>query len=126
LTALLWTVFLLVKLPYQLLYPLLAAIGFTSGALIIGFAFSREVNHPGASGAVGGVVNMAVLGIAAILQPLLGSILDAHWQGVLVDGARIYPSEAYSAAFLWLPSCAAVAVVMVLLTRESYCRMIDQ
>ncbi len=125
-TALLWTVFLLVKLPYQLLYPLLAAIGFTSGALIIGFAFSREVNHPGASGAVGGVVNMAVLGIAAILQPLLGSILDAHWQGVLVGGARIYPAEAYWAAFLWLPSCAAVAVVMVLLTRESYCQMIDK
>jgi MFS family permease len=124
-TALLWAVFLLVKLPYQLLYPLLAVIGFTSGALIIGFAFSREVNHPGASGAVGGVVNMAVLGIAAILQPLLGSILDAHWQGVLVSGARIYPAEAYSAAFLWLTLCAAVSVVMVVFTRESYCEMAE-
>jgi hypothetical protein len=68
---------------------------------------------------------MAVLGIAAILQPLLGSILDAHWQGVLVGGARIYPAEAYSAAFLWLTLCAAVSVLMVAFTRESYCKMAE-
>ncbi|BDD87924.1 MFS transporter [Desulfofustis limnaeus] len=118
-----WAVFLLVDLPYQMFYPLLALTGFTSGALIIGFAFSREVNHPGASGAVGGVVNMAVLGVAAIMQPALGAILDGRWQGVLAGGARVYPAEAYGAAFLWFPICAAVSVLMVLLTRESYCRM---
>ncbi len=124
-TAVFWAVFLLVDLPYQLLYPLLALIGFSSGALIIGFAFSREVNHPGASGAVGGVVNMSVLGIAAIMQPLLGLILDRHWQEVLVSGARVYPAEAYQAAFFWFPICAAIAVIMVSLTRESYCRMAE-
>ena len=84
------------------MYPLFAAIGFASGAMIIGFAHSREANHPGAAGAVGGVVNMGPIGFAAILQPLLGSILDGHWDGLLVNGARIYDADAYSAAFLWL------------------------
>lgn len=125
-TTLLWSVFLFVKLPYVLLYPLLAAIGFTSGGLIIGFAFAREVNHPGASGATGGVVNMSVLGIAAIMQPVLGKILDSHWNGVLVNGARIYESTAYSAAFLWLLVSAAASIVMVYLTRESYCQIREQ
>ncbi len=125
LTTLLWSIFLYVDLPYFLLYPLLAAIGFTSGALIIGFAFAREVNHPGASGAVGGVVNMSVLGIAAIMQPVLGKILDAHWDGVLIDGARIYNSSAYSSAFVWFLVSSALSVIMVLFTRESFCAIRD-
>jgi sugar phosphate permease len=122
LTASLWGVFLFVNLPGNLLYPLFAAIGFTSGGLIIGFAFSREANHPGASGAVGGVVNMSVLGAAAILQPVLGSILDRHWNGMIDAGARLYSADAYSAAFFWLFICATISVPAVFLTKETFCR----
>ena len=90
--------------------------------MIIGFAHSREANHPGASGAVGGVVNMGPIGFAAILQPLLGSILDGHWDGLLVNGARVYDADAYSAAFLWLFVCSALSVAAVHFTRETGCR----
>ena len=125
LAAFFWGVFLFADLPYIFFYPILALIGFMSGALIIGFAFAREVNHPGASGAVGGVVNMSVLGIAAIMQPALGMILDQRWDGALVEGARVYSSSAYSAAFVWLFICTALSVVMVMFTKESYCRLVD-
>jgi sugar phosphate permease len=125
LTTLFWAIFLFVRLPYIMLFPLLGAIGFTSGALIIGFAAAREINHPGAAGAVGGVVNMSVLGVAAIMQPVLGKILDSHWQGRLVEGARVYDQAAYSAAFIWLLAGTALSVVMVFLTRETYCRIQD-
>ncbi len=121
--ALFWACFLFADIPHLLLYPLLALIGFSSGALIIGFAFARELNDPGAAGAVGGVVNMSVLGIAAIMQPLLGKILDLHWQGNMVEGARVYGAEAYSDAFFWLFASTLLAVVMVLFTRETYCRV---
>jgi hypothetical protein len=107
----------------MLFYPLFAAIGFTSGALIIGFAHSREANHPGAAGAVAGVVNMGPIGFAAILQPLLGSILDGHWGGMLVNGARIYGASAYSAAFLWLFLSSGLSVAAVYFTRETHCRI---
>ena len=94
-SATLWGVFLFWGgIPRILLYPLFAAIGFTSGGLIIGFAHSREANHPGAAGAVGGVVNLGPLGFAAIMQPWLGSILDRHWDGLLVNGVRIYHAGA--------------------------------
>ncbi len=123
-TAGLWGIFLFwSSIPSLLLFPLFAAIGFSSGALIIGFAFSREVNHPGASGAVGGVVNMSVLGFAAILQQGLGGVLDSHWVGKLVDGVRVYNLNAYSSAFLWLFLCACVAVVAVFFTQETHCRI---
>jgi len=124
--VLFWGLFLFVELPYQLFYPLLALIGFSSAGLIIGFAFAREVNHPGASGAVGGVVNMSVLGIAAIMQPVLGVVLDSHWDGMLVNGARVYSSGAYFQAFIWLFVSTVLAVVMVFFTKESYCRISEE
>jgi len=123
-TATLWGVFLFWgDIPRILLGPLFAAIGFTSGALIIGYAHSREANHPGAAGAVAGVVNMGTIGFAAIMQPLLGGILDRHWDGLLVNGVRIYDPGAYSAAFLWLFLSACLSVAAASFTRETYCRV---
>ena len=126
LAASLWGIFLFGDLPTQWLYPLFAAIGFTSGGVIVGFAFAREANHPGASGAVGGLVNMSVLGIAAMMQPILGSILDSHWDGAMVAAARVYDASAYSSAFIWLFVCTVVSIVMIALTKETYCKMADE
>ena len=108
-----------------MLYPLFAAIGFTSGGLIIGFAFAREANHPAVAGTVGGVVNMSILGFAAILQPLLGIILDRNWDGTLAAGVPIYSGDAYFLAFSWLFACAILSVVAILPLRETYCKMTE-
>lgn len=123
-SATLWGVFLFWgNISRVLLYPLFAAIGFTSGALIIGFAHAREANHPGAAGAVGGVVNIGPLGFAALMQPLLGGILDRHWDGLLVNGVRIYDANAYAAAFLLLFLSSCLSVAAVYFTRETFCRI---
>ena len=117
-----WGAFLFVDaLPVAAFYLLFAAIGFSAGGIIIGFAFAREANHPGAAGTVGGVVNMAVLGFAAIQQSAMGWILDRNWQGVMRDGARVYDAAAYHAAFVWLLVGAVGAVLA--LTRETCCRL---
>jgi len=121
-TTSLWAIFLWGDLSVTMLYPLLAMLGFFSGAVIIGFAFAREVNHPGAAGATGGVVNMSVLGFAAILQPLLGLILDRHWHGALDHGVRLYDAAAYQAAFLWFVVSTGLAVAILFFTKESHCR----
>lgn len=122
--ALCWIAFLLVDgLPATAFYLLFAAIGFSAGGLIIGYAFTREVNHPGAAGTAGGVVNMAVLGFAAILQSVMGWMLDSHWQGALIEGVRIYDAAAYHAAFQGFAVCAVGAVLAVALTRETGCRL---
>jgi sugar phosphate permease len=123
--ALLWGIFLFADLPQFLLYPLFAAIGFTSGGLIIGFAFAREANHPAVAGTVGGVVNMSVLGFAAILQPLLGTILDRNWDGTLTAGVPVYSADAYFLAFSWLFACAVLSAVALLPVRETCCKMAE-
>ncbi len=89
-----WVLFLLIDdLSVSALYLLFAVIGFSAGGLIIGFAFSREVNHPGAAGTVGGVVNMALKRCAAdagavTLIQRFGSAanLNVHLHCLVLDG----------------------------------------
>ncbi len=119
-----WIAFLLFPgLPAAALYLLFAGIGFSAGGIIIGFAFSREVNHPGAAGTVGGVINMAVLGFAAIQQSAIGWLLDRNWSGAMDEGARVYGAAAYHAAFVWLAVSALGAIACLALTRETHCRL---
>lgn len=119
-----WVLLLAVPdMPLAARYALFAMIGFSAGGIIIGFAFAREVNHPGAGGTVGGVVNTSVLGVTAILQSALGWILDQNWQGAISGGARIYDAAAYEAAFFWLAASAIAAMISVAFTRETHCRL---
>lgn len=119
-----WTALLVIpEMPMAARYALFAFIGFFAGGIVICFAFAREVNHPGAGGTVGGVVNTSVLGLTAILQSALGWILDQNWHGGMANGARIYNAAAYDAAFVWLAVSALGAVLSVLLTRETHCRL---
>ena len=121
--TLLWGIFLLADVPHPLLYPLFAAMGFASGGLIVGFAFAREANHPAVAGTVGGVVNMSIVGFAALLQPLLGFILDRYWDGTLLNGTPSYGAEAYFFAFLWLFSCVFLSVLALIPVAETRCHM---
>ncbi len=65
--------------------------GFVGGAMIIGFIFARENNAPENSGAALGTVNMCVVGSGAIMQPLIGYMLDNNWSGLSDEtGRRIF------------------------------------
>jgi len=101
---------------------LLLVNGIAAGGMVVGFAVSREINLPHASGAALGIVNMLVMASGALFQPLIGLLLDANWDGRLLDGARIYGAGAYEVAFLTLPLCGIGAFVVASLVKETYCR----
>ena len=57
------------------------------------------------------------------MQPLVGWVLDRHWTGALTPGgARLYDLDAYRSAFSLLFVWGAIALVALLLTRETHCR----
>jgi MFS family permease len=94
---------------------LLFVIGATSGAMVICIAAARERSPAAVSGAVTGFINTAMVGSGALMQPLIGLLLDANWDGAMQDGARLYSPAAFDAALVTLPVCAAVAVAASLL-----------
>lgn len=102
----------------------MAAILFLQGvgasSMVLCFAIARENTPAWASGATLGVVNTLVVGSGAIMQPLLGWVLDRLWDGRIEAGARIYSIEAYETAFLLLPAACAAGVLATLFIRETH------
>ena len=86
------------------------------------FALGREVNPPQASGFATAVVNMPSIVAGAVLQPLVGWLLDLQWDGTAEDGVRIFAAGSYLLAFLPFPIVTAVTFVSTFFIRETYCR----
>mgnify|MGYP001814350318 FL=1 len=117
-----WSIILLApELPIPLLVALLIVVGFASGNMIIGFAYAKESVPAYLSGTVSGVINMGVMMGPMLLQPAVGWMLDRAWDGDTMDGVRIYSLEAYRDGFLLMLAWLALAMLLVLFTRETDC-----
>lgn len=107
---------------------LLTALVFVSGvggaAMVLSIATALEHNPVEHSGLTVGVINMAVTSSGALLQPLIGWLLDRAWDGTLVDGARIYRAGDYQQALLIVPALGVVAMVLLLAVRETHARRV--
>ncbi len=109
-------------LPSTLLIALLIVAGFTSGGIIIGFAFAKESVPARLAGTVSGVTNMGVMVGTMILQPAVGWVLDQLWTGSMAEGVRLYSWTAYRAGFSLMVALTALGVVVLFFTRETGCR----
>ena len=108
--------------PMPLVNGLLFILGLATGGFIVNFALAREFNAPSLGGTAVGVVNTMVISSVALMQPLVGTLLDVMWDGRIEAGIRVYDPAAFHAAFLVLPVCAAVGLVLCFFLRESYAR----
>lgn len=96
--------------------------GCGGSTMIVCFGVVKEVNLPGNSATSIGLLNMFVVGSGALMQPLVGFLLDSQWSGQLEAGARIYESEAFSNAFGSLMMCQVMALVCIWQLKETFCR----
>ncbi|RJR23819.1 MAG: MFS transporter [Desulfobacteraceae bacterium] len=118
-----WIIVLYIPgLSVWLLVLFIAATGFSSSVMIIGFAFIKESVPPHLAGTVSGVCNMGVMLGPMILQPLLGWILDLYWNGDMAEGIRIYPLEAYRIGFMLMIVFSASSSLLVSFSRDTRCR----
>ncbi len=117
-----WAAILLIpSLPFALLTGLLALTGFSSGSMIISFAFAKESVPARLAGTVSGIVNMGVMTGPMVLQPAVGWLLDRNWQGKMAAGIRVYPLEAYQAGFSLMLAWLVLALLLLFFTRETHC-----
>lgn len=104
---------------------LLSLVGLMGGGFVLSFATARENAPAWAGGAALGVCNTASMSSGAIFQPLIGWLLDLNWDGRMEAGSRVYSPEAWDLAFLALLACQATALVMALVSTETFCRHRD-
>ncbi len=92
--------------------------GMGTGTMGITFGLAKELNEPEHSATAMGFINMWVVGSGAVMQPLIGWMLDRQWSGELAAGARVYSSMSYQWAFCALIVSVVAAVICTLLVRE--------
>jgi sugar phosphate permease len=107
------------KPPVGMLAPLMFVLALAGSGFILTWACAKEVNPPSVAGTAMGTVNSAGFIGGAILQPLFGWALDLRWQGAILDGAKVYPLEAYQLGFLLCVGFCVMALIASLLLKET-------
>ena len=98
-------------------------MGLVTAAFTLTWACAKEVNAPLFSGISTSVTNMAGFLAGAILQPLMGWIMDRRWQGELDgSGARLFSAADFHAGLLPLAAVAAFGAIASWWIRETGCR----
>ena len=93
-----------------------------TGAVVIGFAFSKESVPVQFLGTISGTTNIGNMIGPTLLQPGIGWVLDKYWTGAVVKGAHVYGVAAYQRGFLLMIAWLVVACVLLSLTRETFCK----
>jgi sugar phosphate permease len=110
------------RLSTAALAPFVFLMGLTASGLTLVWACVREVNDPSRVGIAVGFVNLPIFLGFAVMQWLTGVVLDAHWSGLLVEGARVYSVDAYRATFGLCAAIATGALVASWFVTETRCR----
>lgn len=98
---------------HLMIYILLFLLGFFVGPQVLVFAVARRISPPHTTGMSTASTNFFVTLGAAILQPLIGILLDLSWSGVRsAAGTPIYSVASYKHAFLVLPIMTVLAFVL--------------
>jgi MFS family permease len=104
-----------------LLMGMIFLTGVGGCAMTVCFSSVKELNSLEYSSTGLGLMNMCVVGAGAVMQPMIGWLLDMNWAGTIVDGARVYTESAYTLAFVSLLVVNIVALIGSLLLRETRC-----
>ncbi|MEW5914182.1 MAG: MFS transporter [Thermodesulfobacteriota bacterium] len=99
-----------------------ACTGLASGGMILGFAWGKESVPVPLAGTAAGVMNMGIMLGPMILQPAIGWVLDALWDGRLEQGVRVYSLGAYQGGLALLLAWTVLGFVLLFPAQESFCR----
>lgn len=113
-------------MPRALTLSLFFLLGFGAAGFTLNWACVKEVNHPQRSGMAMSVVNIGAFVGAGILQPLIGAVMDASWEGRIAGGARIYAFEDYQRALGIFLLCSVAGWLGSTRMRETRCRNVYQ
>ncbi|MGL4426803.1 MAG: MFS transporter [Alphaproteobacteria bacterium] len=99
---------------------LLFLIGFFMTGQTLVFVAASEATPPHMSGTVTGFVNMIVMTGGAILQPLIGYLLNWSWDGKMENCFPSYSVSDFRLALSTIPLCMLLSLVAVAFVPETH------
>ncbi len=121
--AAIWLVWLSgVAMPPWLSYALFAVMGLVTAGFSLTWACSKEVNPPLLSGMSTSIANIGGFLAGALLQPLVGWVMDLGWKGAMLNGSRFYEVDAWRNGVLVVTLCALMGAIGSWWIHETRCR----
>ncbi|MFA6119056.1 MAG: MFS transporter [Parachlamydiales bacterium] len=99
-------------------YVLLFLVGFFSSAELLSFSFAIEINDARAKASAAAFTNFLISCGDALVQPLVGFLLDSNWSGALENGIRVYGIKSYQLALTALPIALIIAFFLLFFIKE--------
>jgi len=102
-------------------YLIFFAFGLTNTGVAIAYAVSTEIHDRNVVGTSIAFTNMASIFVGALMQPLVGRLVD------LISGPRGYNVETlllsdFQYGFRILPLCSLIALFLAFTVKETYCK----
>lgn len=105
--------------PIHVLPVLYFFLGFFGNTGLLSPIMIKEYNPPEFAGLASGIGNMGGFVGSAFMQPFFGYLLDRRWDGAVVDGVKLYSTDAFQLAFTACFLFGCLAVVSSSLLKES-------
>ncbi|MDF1759497.1 MAG: MFS transporter [Coxiellaceae bacterium] len=102
-------------MPVALLYTICFLFGFAQSAHVLTFANAKDSNHRNYSGTAISFVNMSLIIGGALLQPIIGILLDWVQNQDSVTLTNVYSASSFHIALAVIPLCQLAAFVIALL-----------
>ena len=117
------TLFIFIPINSSIIMELLLfAFGLFSAGFLPAFSVAKELcNKKYVATGLSFMNMMNMVGIA-VVQPLIGYILDLMWSGEMSGTVRLYPLEAYHTALAILPLGMLIALLILPKIKETYCQ----
>jgi hypothetical protein len=65
-----------------------------------------------------GIAALIIMGIAGVIQPLSGKLLDYSWSGAMQNGAPLYALKDFMTAFMIFPIGFVIALIALARIKE--------
>lgn len=93
-------------------------LGLTTSTQVLGYPMITENNPKELTGTSMGVAAVIIMGLAALIQPLSGRLIDFGWDGRMAGGIPLYSVENFHTAFMIFPIAFVVSFFLLFVIRE--------
>ncbi len=97
-------------------------MGFSTAGFSLTWACAKEVNPPQLAGMSTSVANVGGFLGAAVMQPLVGWLMDQVWTGTMVSGVRFYSLSDFRFGLAIVVAMALFGLVAGFFIRETRCQ----